>query len=227
MLPVCAQKAKKDTLSRDFRPTGIRFGTDLLGLIRTQIKDDFSGYEFNADIDFYRYYLAVEAGHWERYYSTESEEYSNNGNYFRVGVDVNFIKNDPDNNMFFFGARYGRGTFSEDLTIITVDDVWGTGTNSYSNSNLNAGWVEMVTGLRVKMWKFFWMGYTARYKFGLSTDTPQGFEVYDVPGFGRTFKNTTWGFNYQILFRIPLRNPQKSKVKQPKESENKTVNPEE
>ena len=36
-------------------PTGIRVGTDLISLIRTQTDENFSGYEFNADIDFYRW----------------------------------------------------------------------------------------------------------------------------------------------------------------------------
>jgi hypothetical protein len=193
-------------------PTGIRVGMDLISLIRTQTDESFKGYEVNADVDFYRYYLTAELGHWERYVKDTENDYSNNGDYWRVGADVNFLKNDPDKNMFFFGLRYGRSKFSENLSITTEDVVWGRSTSSYANTDLTGQWGELVTGLRVKMWKFFWMGYTARYKFGLSTTAPQGFEVYDVPGFGRTFKNTTWGFNYQIFIRIPVRKTNKSKA---------------
>jgi hypothetical protein len=206
-----AQKAKKDTLERSYIPTGIRVGTDLVSLIRSQTDDSFRGYEFTADVDFYRYFFTAEAGHWERHVKNQEDDYSNKGDYLRVGADVNFLKNDPDGNMFFFGARYGQSKFSENLSITTEDLVWGRATQAYNNTDLTGRWGELVTGLRVKMWKFFWMGYTARYKFGLSTDTPQGFEVYDVPGFGRTFKNTTWGFNYQIFIRIPVRKTGKSK----------------
>jgi len=205
-LALCAQKA--DTVKkkeRDFFPTGIRVGTDVISLIRTQTDVSFSGYEFNADVDFYRYYLAVDIGKWERQFSTDPEDYHNTGNYFRVGVDVNFLKKDTDKSMFFFGMRYGRGTYSENLTVTTTDPVWGNNTITYTNTDVAASWGELTTGLRVKMWKFFWMGYTARYKFGLNTNEPRGFVSHDVPGYGKTENQSTWGFNYQLMFRIPVR----------------------
>jgi hypothetical protein len=215
-LALFAQEAdsvkKKDVpkVKPNYLPTGIRVGTDVISLIRTATDKGFSGYEFNADVDFYRYYLTAEFGRWEKNFSTDVENYDNSGTYGRIGVDVNFLLKDPDKNMFFFGMRYAQSTYSEDLTIMTDDPVWGIVETNYSNSNLHASWGELTTGLRVKMWKFFWMGYTARFKFGLNTDQPDGFISYDVPGYGKTEKETTWGFNYQILFRIPIR-----KEKQP------------
>lgn len=199
------QSNDSSSLARSsYWPTGIRVGVDIISLIRTYTDDSFLGYEVNAEVDFYRYYLAVEAGHWERSYKTEEELYYNGGNYIRVGVDFNFLKNDPDKNMFFFGARYGSSTYSEYLTVFN-DPVWGAVDVNYSNTDVQAGWFELTTGLRVKMLKFFWMGYTVRYKFGLNTNEPPGFTTYDVPGYGNTANPSTWGFNYQLLFRIPIR----------------------
>ena len=198
-----AQKA--DTVKNKFLPTGIRVGTDIISLIRTPTDDGFKGYELNADLDFYRYYLTLEVGRWGKEFVTDEEDYSNSGNYARVGVDFNFLKKDPDRNMLFFGARYGWGIYSENFSVTTVDPVWGTNTINYTNTDIKAGWFELTTGLRVKMLKFFWMGYTARYKFGLNTNEPRGFVSYDVPGYGKTANPSTWGFNYQLLFRIPIR----------------------
>jgi hypothetical protein len=209
LLPLALVAQKKDSLKteerKSFLPTGIRVGTDALSLVRTQVDDSYSGYEVNADVDFYRYYLAVEAGKWERKFSTDDENYSNNGKYFRVGVDYNFLKKDPEKNMFFFGLRYGRGTYSENLNVATIDSVWGTNQSSYKNTNIKANWGELTTGLRVKMIGPFWMGITARYKFALSTNEPRGFVSHDVPGYGKTANQSTWGFNYVVLFRIPVR----------------------
>jgi hypothetical protein len=206
LLSFAAIAQKKDSLRvrPSYIPTGIRVGTDVISLIRWQADDSFSGYEVNVDVDFYRYYLAAEVGHWERNFLTDEEYYNNGGNYFRVGIDVNFLKKDPDKNMLFFGMRYGSSTYSEYLTVMN-DPVWGTVDANYSNTNIHAGWGELTTGLRVKMLKFFWMGYTARFKFGLNTHEPGGFVSYDVPGYGKTGNETTWGFNYQLLFRIPIR----------------------
>lgn len=188
-----------------FLPTGIRIGADIIPPIRSLTDDKFSGYEFSADIDFYRYYFVVEAGHWARDLQTDFDTYTNHGNYFRIGADMNFLKKDPDKNMFFVGARYGHGKFSESLTITSVNEVWGTSTDSYANTGVSANWTELTTGLKVRMFGIFWMGYTARYKFWLNTNAPRGFIPHDVPGYGKTYNGETWGFNYYILFNIPIR----------------------
>lgn len=207
-LPCVAFAQKEDTVKKekkDFFPTGVRAGIDAISIIRTLTDETFSGYEVCADVDFYRYYFALEIGRWERELASDNDEYTNRGNYARLGIDVNFLKKDPDKNMFFFGARYGWGTFSERLLATTEDPVWGIETSTYTNTDVKASWAELTTGLRVKMWKVFWMGYTARYKFGLNTNEPEGFVPHDVPGYGKTDKPSTWGFNYQLLFRIPIR----------------------
>jgi hypothetical protein len=194
-------KVKKDP--RRFIPTGVRVGTDALSIARNFYDNSFSGWEVDADVDFDRYYLALEYGTWSRNFNGSGNVYDNDGNYFRAGIDVNFLTKDPEKNMFFFGMRYGRATFSEHLDVDIDDPDFGKFTENYHNTNLHGHWYELTTGLRVKMIGSFWMGYTARFKFGLKTNEG-GMIPSDVPGFGRTDKPSTWGFNYVLLFRIPL-----------------------
>jgi hypothetical protein len=196
---------KSDTVKKDFIPTGIRVGTDVLSIIRSSADDSFQGLETSIDVDFYRYFFTVELGNWQRHFDTNNEIYSNKGTYWRTGVDLNFLKTDPEKNMLFLGVRYASGTFSEGLTLLT-DDQWGSGPRVFTNTDARANWVELIGGLRVKMWKFVWLGYTARYKFGLNMTGLSNLAPHDVPGYGRTDKNTTWGFNYSVLIRIPFRN---------------------
>jgi hypothetical protein len=194
-------KIKKDP--RRFIPTGVRFGTDGLSIARNFYDKSFSGWEVDADVDFDRYYLALEYGSWSRNFEGSGNTYDNDGRYFRAGIDVNFLTKDPEKNMFFFGMRYGRATFSENLDVNIEDPDFGGFTDNYHNTNLRGHWYELTTGLRVKMIGSFWMGYTARYKFGLKTNEGEMIPS-DVPGFGRTDKPSTWGFNYMLLFRIPV-----------------------
>lgn len=198
----------KDTvkIKPSYMPTGVRVGTDLISFVRTPIDDTFNGWEFNADVDFYRYFLAIDYGHWERNFHSEGQaDYSNTGNYWRIGADVNFLKKDPDRNMFFLGLRYARSTFTERMTVRSDDPVWGTLDQFVANQNVPAGWVELTTGLRVRIWRIFWLGYTARLKFALKMgDTPVMLPS-DVPGYGRADKDSYWGFNYQLFIRIPVR----------------------
>lgn len=191
--------------ARKYMPTGVRVGIDALSLVRSTYDKNYTGWEANADIDFDRYYLALDYGSWARTFDKPGSYYNNDGRYFRAGVDVNFLTKDPDRNMFFIGARYGRGTFSENLRLQTTDPVWGPVESNLSTSDVKASWFELTTGLRVKMWKMIWMGYTARFKFGLSTNESDDLIPHDVPGYGRTDKESTWGFNYQIFIKIPFR----------------------
>lgn len=194
------------TVKPSYLPTGVRLGTDLISLVRPSFDDSFNGWEVNADVDFYRYYLAVDYGHWERNWISEGQAaYSNNGNYWRVGADVNFLKKDPDRNMFFLGLRYARSRFSDQMAVTSEDPVFGSSTELVGNQNVPASWVELTTGLRVKIWKIFWLGYTARLKFGLNMPDTPDMAPSDVPGYGRADKESYWGFNYQLFIRIPTR----------------------
>jgi Domain of unknown function (DUF6048) len=204
----CAHAQKQDTTTvkeNKYLPTGLRIGTDALSIARNFYDKSFHGWEVNADVDFYRYNLAVDYGYWSRDFNKKGNDYANSGTYFRVGADVNFLTKDPDHNMFFIGARYGRGTFSEDLIIETTDPVWGDIISTLNNTNVTASWYELTTGIRVKIWKIIWMGYTARFKFGINTHEKGSLVPSDVPGYGRTDKESTWGFNYQIFVRFPVR----------------------
>lgn len=194
-----------DTVRNRYLPTGVRAGFDVLSAARTRFLDNYRGWEFSGDVDFNRYYLALEVGNWERNLASDSATYRNNGDYWRAGVDVNFLTRDPDRNVFFLGMRYGRASFAEAMTIMRHDEIWGFMSDSFYHSGVKASWLELTAGLKVKIWKIFWMGYTGRLKFGLSTKGSPEMLSYDVPGYGRTDKETTWGFNYYVMMRIPLR----------------------
>jgi hypothetical protein len=57
----------------------------------------------------------------------------------------------------------------------------------------------------VKVWKIFWLGYTGRLKFALHTNATDEMLPHDVPGFGISDKETTWGFTYYLMIRLPIR----------------------
>ena len=55
------------------------------------------------------------------------------------------------------------------MVVNTSDPVWGDYQNTYTSDGEKARWFELTGGLKVRMWKNFWLGYTARYKFWLKT----------------------------------------------------------
>jgi len=175
----------KVKIKRDFRPTGVRIGTDLIQGIRGIRSATFNGWEGNIDIDFWRYYLTVDYGQWAQIETLRNGYYENDGTYWRVGADVSFLKKDPDRNMFFLGLRYARSSFSDSIAYSYTDETFGSVTRQLENASLSASWVEVTTGLRVKIWKYFWIGYTARIKLFPSLNGGGELESYDIPGYGR------------------------------------------
>ena len=77
--------------------------------------------------------------------------------------------------------------------------------DNFYHADVNAWWIELTAGLKVKIWKMLWFGYTGSLKFALSSDGTDEMLPHDVPGFGRTNKPTTWGFNYYLMLRLPIR----------------------
>lgn len=205
-LPLTAQKNDSTKTRKDYWPTGIRIGTDLIALAKIPLSDQFDGWEVSADMDLDRYYFNVEMGNWEKSKISPGQSYSNSGNYFRVGADANFLLKDPDRNMFFIGLRYGRSSFREQLNYSISDAVFGDFQKTVSNESMTAGWGEITVGLRVKIWSELWMGYTARLKVAPTVGTTGEFIPYDIPGYGLAAKKSYWGFNYQLYWRFPIRN---------------------
>lgn len=201
-----AQSSDSTKTNKSYWPTGIRLGADLIALAKIPLSDQFDGWEASVDVDLTRYYVTIEVGNWEKSKLSPSQSYTNSGTYFRIGADANFLLKDPDKNMFFLGLRYGRSAFNEQLSYSLSDTVYGDIQKTVSNESMTAGWGELTVGLRVKIWKELWMGYTARLKVAPSVGTPGEFIPYDIPGYGLASKKSYWGFNYQIYWRIPIRN---------------------
>lgn len=217
MIPAFAQEGKAekeeapvevrkiDTVKVNYTPTGIRLGTDLLSIIMSQVDEKFNGWEVNADVDFYRYYLTVDYGYWAKQLVIDNGNFENSGNYFRVGADVNFLLKDPDRNMVFLGYRYGQSTFDQSSTYLpnfVLTPPYGL---SASDNNVKAHWMELTGGLRVKIWKMIWVGYTARFKFAPRASGYTEMSPFDIPGYGIFEKKIYWGFNYQVFIKIPFR----------------------
>ncbi len=198
------RRVKKDTVKEKIYFRSLRFGTDLLALVLTN-SDRFDGWELNADADFGRFYLAGDYGFAVRdEVLSTGGNYHSDGNYWRAGFDLNLLRKDPDRNMLFFGLRYARSSFSEKVNFLGTDPYFGDVQFQLENPAASAAWAEFVGGLRVKIWKEFWMGFTSRMKLALAVRGTTDLGSYYVPGYGVIGQGLTWGFNYQIFWRIPF-----------------------
>jgi hypothetical protein len=108
--------------------------------------------------------------------------------------------------MFFIGFRYGHSSFNESFKYSFNDALYQTIQKSIISNHLKGHWGEITTGIRVKVFPGFWMGYTMRLKLapavhGGNTDL----KSFDMPGYGLVSHGLYWGMNYQVFWRIPFR----------------------
>lgn len=186
-----------------FIPTGLRIGTDLVALGVNAFGNNRQRYEFQADVDFHRIYLIGSFGVNQYQTSGEEFEYTNDGNYFRIGLEADFLKFDPDHNTLTFGLRYARANYSESLTTDILSPIYGPYQENLNNEAVSARWFEMTTGLRVMVLKNLYMGYTFRIQLNRKIFNATEFRSYDIPGFGRAEFKNRWTFNYYLTYRIP------------------------
>jgi hypothetical protein len=154
--------------------------------------------------------------------------YKNVGSYFRIGADYNFMHRNFKEEAMFVGFRYARAYFSHDFEYFGANEAWNYSPRrliestaqivderyygSISESNLSATWFEIVTGLRVNVWKQFYMGYTARVMIRSAVQGEDILKANELPGFGSTNRTARLIFNYYIYYRIPFLSNKKIKA---------------
>ncbi|MBR9997483.1 MAG: hypothetical protein KFF73_00865 [Cyclobacteriaceae bacterium] len=186
-------------------PSQFKLGTDLTYIGASLVSGEKIQNEFNADIDFNRFLIAGDYGFGSWIIDETDYGYENSGNYVRIGFDYNFIKPDPDNNAIYIGLRYAGTRFTENFTFRMEDPLYGSYTNEIAEVDRSGMWLEFVTGMKVRIWKGIFLGWTGRFKFasGVSSQ-PSSFATFWIPGFGKNSQDSHWGLNYQIFYSIPL-----------------------
>lgn len=193
-----------------YAPTAVKLGADpgILGYMLFSEKRTF--FEAEADIDIDRFFIVANYGLSSYKLDEDTYQYENNGSYLKFGADINFMNNDPHLNVMFFGLRYASSSFNDQLdydtrAIIQSETGWPNTRESSSNGNAKANWYEMVTGLKIRVVKQLYMGFTLRFKLLLKTKQIEDLRPYYIPGFGKNINTSAFGFNYYVSYRLPFR----------------------
>ncbi|MFM2428405.1 MAG: hypothetical protein RL012_289 [Bacteroidota bacterium] len=196
-------------------PTGIQLGMDVFRPFQYKYYGrQGTPYELNTSIDFARCILEGDYGwgsiHWKgcSEKTSTSSYYASDGQYFRVGLNYNFLQDTPNKNMAFLGFRYARSFFQDHLVSKVSYDSRGPIKNQdisidSKQHNVKARWFEAVAGVKVKVWKLLYAGGTMRYKFGLRIDQANCHTPYDVLGWGLN-DDEPFGFNLYLSLHIPF-----------------------
>jgi hypothetical protein len=204
---------KTDTIPVKKDRYGLRVGIDLFKLTRAFYDKDYKGLELAGDFRLNKkYYLAAELGNENKTTDDDRLNFTTKGSYLKVGFDYNAYENWLDmENIISVGMRYGASTFSQELNnykIYNANPYFGqipAVATSQKFNGLTASWVEVVAGVKAKVFDNVFMGFSLRLNTLITNKKPDNFDNLYIPGFNRTYDgNFGVGFNYTVSYFIPL-----------------------
>ena len=124
--------------------------------------------------------------------------------YFKIGLNYNIFYNNSPDYQFNVGVRYGFTPFKWSVTAGTISDgYWQENTAaSIPSQSATAGYFEFTAGVKVKIWRWLSMGWTARYHALLHEGKSAFGEPMYIPGYGKRSSHFTGSFS--IIYTLPL-----------------------
>jgi hypothetical protein len=222
------------TPMRKYLPTGLQIGVDISSPIYYKLyKKTGIKYEVNGLVNFSRLLVQIDYGWGYMYRQARSIQLRdsknqaiqsfgyNLGQYFRIGLDYNFLQNSVDDNAAFAGIRYAKSYCYDQLKSVLLDEyyqllmrrkpnaslhtptIWNDHFIDSEQYNMLAQWLELVVGFRVKLWQWIYLGGTARYQFNKKLSNAKGHIPFDIVGWGINSTNAV-SLNAHLILRIPL-----------------------
>lgn len=167
-------------------------------------------YEFNLGIQFskhLRFTADFGYGNLSPPNAIENGTYNSSGNYYRAGLDFMLVI--APKISLSFGGMYALSTFNDEGTVEIKSEVWPSLNQSFARADFTASWAEFVITSEAPVLNrnegffsnFYW-GIKFRFRFMIDRPRPENFDVYAIPGYGRTFNNLVPAANLFISYKF-------------------------
>lgn len=132
--------------------------------------------------------------------------------YFKIGISYNMLYNSNPDYQLLVGLRYGFTPYKYEITdVTTAPGYWNDPTQfSIPSQNATAGYLEIVAGVRVRIFGNVSLGWLVKYHSLLhNTKGIYGESMY-IPGFGK--RGTSFTGAFSISYTLPLNKSTSAKV---------------
>ena len=200
---------------------GTYIGVDLYGIGSKLLGGDLLSSEINVAVNLKNMFLpTVDVGFGTTdSWSDTGIHYKSSAPFFRIGVDYNTMAKKKEKNSFLYvGLRYGFSHMKYDISSLAIQDpafggemgnpsqedgIWG-GSVPYDHPGQKATmqWFEFVAGVRVQIYKSFYMGWAVRMKYKLSASVSEYGNPWMVPAFGK-YNSNNMGVTYSLIYKLP------------------------
>ncbi len=165
--------------------------------------------EFSGELNLHnRYIPVVEVGLGQSSYTPEDNNYTYKvpvTPYVRVGCNYNFIYNSNPDYMAFAGLRFGWSHFSYEVNDVRLSsDYWEeSATFNLPRQTSNVTYMQVLFGIRVKVFGPVSMGWCIRYKAKLHESEAAYGRPWYIPGYGS--RNGAVTGSFAITYTLPLK----------------------
>lgn len=187
---------------------GASVGVNFFDGVMKLAGQDYMSFDLAADVSLWNWlFPVVEAGIGFADSTPEGMNFHYKGLpsvYGKIGFNYNFLyKSSPDYQVFV-GLRAAYSNFRYRVNDITISsDYWGQ-TNVFNLPTQHAScWFgEALAGLKVKIYRNFFMGWTFRYRFKFKETNGAQSTPWFVPGYGAS---APFGFTFSLIWNIPVK----------------------
>jgi len=148
--------------------------------------------------------INVEVGYGEKlpedFY--KNADYKVYGYYGRAGLSYYFPFK-PGANLII-GVKYAMSQYQDEATFSILSSMWDDYADNFQRTDLEASWAELILGSESSVAGNLYLGFTFRMRFLIQADNFTTFEVYSIPGYGRTFDNFVPALNLYVKYYIPF-----------------------
>ena len=189
--------------------TQLRFGVDISKPVINSFSDKRKSYEFEADYYWKKeLYIVGEAGWGSSMLNDTSLRFSSSNIFFKGGINKSMLTRvmPGDWDMAFIGFRYAAGFINRgDAFYMTRDNFWGSTTGIVPGRNMTGHWAEVVSGVRLELYKGIFAGWNVRGKFLLNKRQFRELPTAFIAGYGAGDKNSIFDFNFYLSYAIRWR----------------------
>ena len=193
---------KKEVTEIDTIPfyNGTYVGVDLYGIGSKLLGGDFMSSEVSIAVNLKNKFIpTVEfgMGGTDTWSETGIHYKSKAAPFFRIGVDYNTMAKKKEKNSYLYaGIRYAFSSFKYDVSTLPADDpIWGDnignpslgddywgGSIPFNHPGMKASvqWLEIVLGVKVRIYKNFNMGWSVRMKYKTIASTGEYGDPWNI-----------------------------------------------
>ena len=133
--------------------------------------------------------------------------YTSEGSYLRAGFEYMFRITQKQ--FLSTGIMYANASFSDNGSVKIESDLWGNLEETFYRGDLNASWGEIILNTQGAvsnadngpLTNLYW-GVRFRLRILITDISRPDFDVFAIPGYGRTYSNVVPAANFFLKYRI-------------------------